>query len=307
MNGTDTFNENSLSVKVWGDLKSNSTLIVDLEILEVDLSFGSPFDGIDSKDAQALLLNALFNNPFMSDITFKVGPEGKEFFGHKFLLSMTSKVFRAMLMPEYQGLEVPEAIGIPDVHPTAFMTLLRFIYRNETVVDKDMIQETLYVGEKYNVEGFLKSMEKCLDSKTVIEFLPLVARVGPTHVLYEKCLSLVKGDLDIKSEAFLQLDTQILHSILKSDDIKVKEVDLFNAYVKWADKQLEDKNMEINNANRKTIMTDLSLIRFPIMTAEEFTRIVSSVDVLTKKEILEILGSITAKLPTNFITKNRAS
>ena len=155
-------------------------------------------------------------------------------------------------------------------------------------VDDIPLKEKYLVGEKYDVQGFLKSMEKYLDPKTVTEFLPLVGRVGPTHVLYEKCLSLFKGNLDIKSEAFLRLYPQVVHALLESDDIKVKEVDLFFAYVKWADKRLKDKNIEINDVNRKTIMTDLRLIRFPIMTVEEFTLIISTVDVLTKEQIVEI-------------------
>ena len=65
--------------------------------------------------------------------------------------------------------------------------------------------------------------------------------------------------------------------------------------------------MEINDVNRKTIMTDLKLIRFPIMTVEKFTQVVSFVDVLTKEEIVDILGYITSELSTKFITKKRAS
>ena len=258
--GTHIFKVNSDYVKVSTYVGMvECELILELKILEevgskdeeaktveeVHPVIVSPFESIDSKDEEAILAlpmqernAALLNNPFMSDIAFKVGPEGQEvkFFGHKFLLSMPSKVFRAMLMPECPESKVSKIIDIPDVHPTAFMTLLRFIYRNETIVEKELIRETIFVDERYRVKGFLKSMEKCLDSETVMEFLPFVARVEPTHVLYEKCLALVKRHLDVKKEAFLRLEAQVLQSILKCDDIKVKKVDLFYAYVKWADK-----------------------------------------------------------------------
>ena len=156
--GSHIFDENSDYVQVSPYyIHTGCTLAVEFKILEED-GFGSPFEGIDSKDEEAIMTlpmqernAALLNNPAMSDVAFKVGPEEVKFFGHKFLLLMTSKVFRAMFMQPHQGQEVSEVIDIPDVHPTAFMTLLRFIYRDETVVDKDIIQETLYVGEKYDV------------------------------------------------------------------------------------------------------------------------------------------------------------
>ena len=67
----------------------------------------------------------MFNNPLMSDVTFRVGAGGsvKTFPAHKYVLATGSSVFFAMF---YGGLadEVKE-VEIPDVEPMAFQNLLR--------------------------------------------------------------------------------------------------------------------------------------------------------------------------------------
>lgn len=298
--------------KLWsGSLKLNEVLPPG----KVAAQFKSPFDGIETKTEDAVLAmsleerpSSLLNNKLMSDVTFQVGSRSKviEFFGHKFILALSSPVFRAMLMPE-QGLVPPAVIEVPDVHPTAFMTMLRFIYRKETLVAQNMIQDTLYVAEKYDVKGFTESLSVFLTSNTVIDFLPFVKTIGPTHVFYEECVKILKKDIQeiMKSEAFLLVDEEIMRMILSADDIKVKEIDLFNRYVKWAEKQCQEEKLEFNEDNKKKFMKDHKLIRYPLMTAEEFTLGPSKTGLLTSDEKVSIYEFISAKVPTSLITKNR--
>ena len=70
---------------------------------------------------------------------------------------LSPPVFRAMLMPD-QGLVPPAFIEVPDVHPMAFMNVLRFIYSKETVVAQGMIFGTFYVAEKYKIKKFSESL-----------------------------------------------------------------------------------------------------------------------------------------------------
>ena len=67
----------------------------------------------------------MFNNPLMSDVSFKVGNGGnvKSIPAHKYVLATGSSVFFAMF---YGGLaDDMKEVEIPDVEPIAFQNLLR--------------------------------------------------------------------------------------------------------------------------------------------------------------------------------------
>lgn len=68
---------------------------------------------------------AMFNNELMADVKFLVGSSGctQVIPAHKYVLATGSSVFYAMF---YGGLaECKEEIEVPDVEPSAFLTLLK--------------------------------------------------------------------------------------------------------------------------------------------------------------------------------------
>ena len=68
---------------------------------------------------------AMFNNDLMADVRFVVGSSGSTQVipAHKYVLATGSSVFYAMF---YGGLaECKEEIEVPDVEPSAFLTLLK--------------------------------------------------------------------------------------------------------------------------------------------------------------------------------------
>lgn len=68
---------------------------------------------------------AMFNNDLMADVKFVVGTPGmtQVIPAHKYVLATGSSVFYAMF---YGGLaECKEDIEVPDVEPSAFLTLLK--------------------------------------------------------------------------------------------------------------------------------------------------------------------------------------
>ena len=149
----------------------------------------------------------------MSNVTFRVGPEGEEttFFGHKLVLSMSSPVFVSMLLPPKEtGLPTESEIIIPDVHPTAFMSLLRFLYRQEIVVNQDFVGQTLFVAEKYDATSFVDCLAELMTFDSVFRFYPFIMFVGVGYRPYNKCWEIIKNDTSklLKSECFLKLEQQ---------------------------------------------------------------------------------------------------
>jgi len=96
----------------------------------------------------------LLNNEFMSDVSFIVADN--TFSCHSLIIGSASTVFNAM-MTNTEIEDGKRTVKVKDVNPSAFMSLLRFIYRKELVLEKNMIEQLLYVTEKYEILNWFKS------------------------------------------------------------------------------------------------------------------------------------------------------
>lgn len=65
--------------------------------------------------------------------------------------------------------------------------------------------------------------------------------------------------------------TDTLVAVLERDTLGIREVRLFNAVVRWSEAECQRQQLQVVPENkRKTLGKALSLIRFPLMTIEEF-------------------------------------
>lgn len=123
-------------------------------------------DGIPSYNWQATKMTVrerlafMFNNEVLSDIHFIVGkdPNQQRIPAHRFVLSVGSAVFDAMFNSTLATKD--EEITLPDVEPSAFLALLRFLYYDEVQIGPETVMTTLYTAKKYAVP----SLERhCVD------------------------------------------------------------------------------------------------------------------------------------------------
>lgn len=65
--------------------------------------------------------------------------------------------------------------------------------------------------------------------------------------------------------------TDTLVAVLERDTLGIREVRLFNAVVRWSEAECQRQQLQVTPENkRKVLGKALSLIRFPLMTIEEF-------------------------------------
>ena len=293
------------------------------------INFGFPNDVQVSSYEQVMQDQShsnLFNSDIFSDVVFIVGPKVLEATnavcipvkipGHRSVIAMSSSVFSSMLFPteplfltskhDEKGRLMIE-IEDPKTHPTALLTVLRFIYKKEVVVDPDLIEETLYLAEKYNVKNFAESLGFLVTPQTVLGFLPFVLLVGKNHVLYDRCKWIIDSQTKsvINSNYFLEIQDEIVQFIFSSDLLQIRELDLFKSYVEWADYQCQRQGIAINDENKRRVMKHLNLIRFPIMTPEEFSSGPSMTNTLTGDETSSVFRYMLVKTPTIFSTQFR--
>ena len=294
-----------METKISKDL-AKGTVSLRAMIRVIPTSFGSPYHHIPNKTVQEIQRMAfdhkeyLLNNKIFSDVSFVVGDDDKmTFHGHSFVIGVASSVLSTMMFPSLDSyFEKKQSFEFPDVRPSAFMSLLRFIYRKEIVIERTMIEPVLYAAEKFNVKFFLPSLEALIKPDTVLDFFTFVVDLVEDHYLSNVVWPVIdKHFADIVSTTeFLELSPREFKHILEYG-LEVDAIEVYKAYVKWAEHQCRRKGLPVNDQNRRQEMPDIRLIRFPTMTREDFNHVCPHrSNILTSQEKIEILKYISGMM-----------
>ncbi|CAH0550098.1 unnamed protein product [Brassicogethes aeneus] len=259
--------------------------------------------------------NALmFNNDLMADIKFLVGPPGQTQVipAHKYVLAIGSSVFQAMF---HGGLaECKEEIEVPDVEPSAFLALLKYLYCDEIQLEDDNVLATLYVAKKYIVPHLAKAcvtfLETSLTAKNACLLLSQ-SRLFEEPELMQRCWEVIdaQAEMALKSEGFVDIDMSTLESVLGRETLNCKEMNLLEAALNWAMAECQRKDLEPTPQNKRAVLGNaLYLIRIPTMTLEEFANGAAQIGILTQQETIDIFFHFTAnnKPSLHYPIKSRA-
>ena len=129
--------------------------------------------------------------------------------------------------------------------------------------------------------------------------------------LKQKCLKLIhdSGIKVLKSKGFTTLCYDCLGDILKSDDLKADEEDIFEAVIAWSDEECRRQKLRPIDENRRKVLKSLVYaIRFTTMDVAYFTHDVSFREILANDEYVAIYQYFHGELkclPRKFNTKER--
>ncbi|XP_023227135.1 BTB/POZ domain-containing protein 3-like isoform X1 [Centruroides sculpturatus] len=191
----------------------------------------------------------LFNNQLYSDVVLNINE--KKLFGHSFVLSLASPVFKATFYDELNFAR-KDSFDVLDVTENGFMNLLRFIYMNNTPESDNLSEclETLYAARVFLVSSLVNiCIQKCLqviNSENLCQILD-TAYCLDLYILTDNCLQLyaMQPERVLTSESFLsaKTDTVLLLFSMAIENGTKKE---FNFHLmKWA----------INEAKRRGLST----------------------------------------------------
>ena len=175
-----------------------------------------------------------------------------------------------------------------------FISFYRYLYSEEFNVHAENVTSLLYAAKKFAIGGLTSLCFSFLDSEMCIENVCKIleqAHIYNETSLHNKCLGFIleHGWEVIKTTAFTELCPECLGLILKSDDLKASEEDVFEAVVTWATNECRRQKMQPTDENRRQgLGALLYFIRFPVMDVVYFTQKVSFRELLSNDEAVSI-------------------
>jgi BTB/POZ domain-containing protein 1/2 len=240
-------------------------------------------------------LGFMFGNELMADVYFIVGRESQmqRVPAHKFVLSVSSAVFDAMFNG---GMATSSAeIELPDVEPAAFISMLRFLYTDEVRIGPETVMQCLYTAKKYAVVALERAcvdfLKRNLSSDNAFMLLTQ-ARLFDEPQLAALCLEMIDKTTSeaLSADGFTDVDIDTLCTVLERDTLGIKECKLFFAVCRWAEVECTRKQLAVTGENQRLVLGPhaLELIRFPLMSVEEFAAGPAQSGLLTDRELVQL-------------------
>ena len=261
----------------------------------------------------------MFNNDLFSDVKFMARTSDGEseskraIPAHKFLLSIGSPVFEAMLYGELA--ETRDTIELPDCEYESLLELFRYIYSDEVNLSGSTVMGVLYLAKKYMVPSLVdkctKYLHDNLDASNVFDILPTADKYEE-KVLVDQCWEVIDKQTKaaVDSDGFVTIQRSLLEEVVIRDSLNIKEVDLFQSVDLWATKQCEANGSTASGELKRRILGEriIKAIRFPVMTQREFAAVVVEKGILTPDELVRFFQYFGSKLtsPVGFPETKRS-
>lgn len=254
----------------------------------------------------------MFNNELLSDVKFVVrsshsdNDSRKAIPAHKFVLSVSSPVFLAMFYGKMA--EISNLIELPDCDYESLLEFFRYLYSDEVQLSGTNVLQVLYLANKYMVPSLANKcteyLQNSLDAANVFCVLPHVQKFEEKD-LVERCWQLIDKNTEdiVKLDEFVDLDKCLVETIVKRESLNIRECELFKAVDRWATTESERQGLNLNSDGKRRVLGEemVKAIRFPVMSQKEFMSAVPDSNILTTKEIINLMkyfsGVPTSPLP----------
>ena len=254
----------------------------------------------------------MFNNELLSDVKFVVESSNSDsgrrdvIPAHKFVLSISSPVFLAMFHGNMA--ETSNLIELPDCDYESLLEFFRYLYSDEVKLSGTNVLQVLYLANKYMVPSLAykctEYLQNSLDATNVFCILPHAPKFEEEE-LVERCLELIDKNTEdiVKSDEFADLDKCLVETFVQRESLNIREFDLFKAVDRWATRETERQGLNLNDDVKRRVLGEgiVKVIRFPVMSQNEFMSVVPDSNILTTKEVVDLMkhfsGVPTTPLP----------
>jgi len=246
----------------------------------------------------------MFNNELLSDVKFVVrdcegGSEStKKIPAHKLFLAISSPVFYAMFYGELA--EKKDSIDISDCDHKSLLELFRFVYSDEVNLNADNVMQVLYLAKKYMLPSLADKCTEFLRENLNASNVFDVLQKYEEKDLEDHCWEVIDKQADeaVKSDGFVTIEKSVLEALVERDSLEIREVELFKAVDCWATKKCAKQGVAAEGSVKRRILGEriVKAIRFPVMEQKEFADVVLDTDILTKKELSDMVKYFSSLL-----------
>ena len=147
-------------------------------------------------------------------------------------------MFYAMFYGELE--EKNSVVHLSDTNDESLEEFLRFLYTDECNLTTDNAIFVLYLTKKYTVPSLAKKCIEFLEANLEVENAVTIVRQAIQYdekKLERKCWDFIdqKTTEVIASDAFVHINQETLEKLLKRESLKTREVELFNAVLRWTE------------------------------------------------------------------------
>ena len=220
---------------------------------------------------------------------------------HKFVLAISSPVFYAMFYGEMA--ETKSSVELPDCEYESLLELFRYLYTDVVNLTGSNVMQVLYLAKKYMLPSLA---DKCsaylhenLGASNVFSILPHAKKFDDQD-LENRCWEVIEKHTEeaVTSDEFATLERSLVESVVKKEVLNVKEAELFKAVDRWATQEIKIQGLNPDGETKRRILGVelLNAIRFPLMSQKEFLAVVSDSNILTTKEIIDLMKHYNSML-----------
>jgi len=254
----------------------------------------------------------IFNTEFLSDVKF-VFPAStgesesrKVIPAHKFVLAISSPVFYAMFYG--QMVKTKSSIELPDCDYESLLEMFRYLYSDKVNLSGSNVMKVLYLANKYMVPSLAAKcaeyLRRNLKASNVFCILPQAQKFEDKD-LEDRCWKVIEEQTEeaLKSDEFVEVARSLVATVVEREGLNVKEVELFKAVDRWAIEESRRQGITPDGESKRRIIGEeiVKDIRFPLMSQQEFASVVIDSDILTLKEVGDLVkhynGVLTSCLP----------
>ena len=177
----------------------------------------------------------------------------------------------------------------------------RYLYCDEISLKADNVLSTLYAAKKYIMphleHACVEYLKKNVSVNNACQMLSDCRLFEETEAI-QRCWNVIDNQTTkaLQSDSFTDIDYQTLEEVLSRDTLSAKETVIFNAAKRWADAECTRQGRDANSKNCREVLGDaLYLLRFSIMTLDEFANGPGQSGLLNTREISDIFFYHTAR------------
>ena len=204
--------------------------------------------------------------------------------------------------------ESTDSIRLPDCEYDSLLEVFRYLYSDEVNLTGSNVMHVLYLAKKYMVPSLVDKgseyLRDNLEAANVFSILPHAKKFEDKD-LEDRCWTVIDKQTEeaLSSEEFGTLEKSFVESPVKREVLNIKEVELFKAVDRWTTKEMDRQGITSDGEAKRILIGEetLKAIRFPLMAQKEFLSVVPDSNILTMKEVVELMkqfnGILTSPLP----------